>query len=267
MNLSISLSLGSTHSAGFNPAAALFGAGEQGYWLDPSDFSTMFQDTAGATPVTAVGQSVRRMLDKSGRGNTFTQANTANAPILQQDASGRYFLLFDGTDDWLESAATINPGAVDKAQVFAGVRKLSDAATGVVLEASPTIDTNNGTILLAAPVVAGASDYSFTSRGTVAASQTRDGNAAPRTDVLTALADISAPSAQLRVSQSAIAANTASQGTGNYLTHTHFIGRRNGTSLPFNGRLYQLITRYGANLTADQITQTETFVNARTGAF
>jgi hypothetical protein len=32
----------------------LFANGEQGVWYDPSDFSTVFQDAAGTTPVTAV---------------------------------------------------------------------------------------------------------------------------------------------------------------------------------------------------------------------
>ena len=44
---------------------ALFAAGEQGVWYDPADFSTLFQDSAGTTPVTAVGQPVGLVLDKS----------------------------------------------------------------------------------------------------------------------------------------------------------------------------------------------------------
>jgi hypothetical protein len=50
----------------FNPRS-LFAAGEQGVWYDPSDLSTMFQDTAGTTPVTAAGQAVGLVLDKSGQ--------------------------------------------------------------------------------------------------------------------------------------------------------------------------------------------------------
>lgn len=45
--------------------AALFAAGEQGVLYDPADFSTMFQDAAGTTPVTTVGQPVGLALDKS----------------------------------------------------------------------------------------------------------------------------------------------------------------------------------------------------------
>ena len=53
-----------TNVPAFTPAS-LFAAGEQGAWYDPSDFSTMFQGSAGTTPVTAVGQSVGLILDKS----------------------------------------------------------------------------------------------------------------------------------------------------------------------------------------------------------
>jgi len=61
---------------------ALFAANEQGAWYDPSDMSTLFQDAAGTTPVTAVEQPVGRMLDKSGRGNHATQATAINRPVL-----------------------------------------------------------------------------------------------------------------------------------------------------------------------------------------
>lgn len=43
----------------------LFKNGEQGAWYDPSDLSTLYQDAAGTTPVTADGDPVGLMLDKS----------------------------------------------------------------------------------------------------------------------------------------------------------------------------------------------------------
>ena len=48
----------------FTPAS-LFTPGVNGAWYDPSDFSTLFRDAAGTVPVTAVGQPVGLMLDKS----------------------------------------------------------------------------------------------------------------------------------------------------------------------------------------------------------
>ena len=44
--------------------AALFGNGEQGLIYDPSDLSTLFQDSAGTVPVTGIEQPVGLMLDK-----------------------------------------------------------------------------------------------------------------------------------------------------------------------------------------------------------
>lgn len=85
---------------GYSPGI-LFASGEQGAWFDPSDLSTMFQDSAGTTPVTAVDQPVGRILDKSGRNNHASQATAAQRPMLRRSANGLYYLQFDGVDDVL----------------------------------------------------------------------------------------------------------------------------------------------------------------------
>ena len=54
----------------------LFANGEQGFWYDPNDLSTMFQDATGTAPVTGVGQPVGLMLDK-GKG-LVRDVNIAN---------------------------------------------------------------------------------------------------------------------------------------------------------------------------------------------
>lgn len=62
-----------------------FTASEQGVWYDPSDFSTMFQDAAGTTPVTAVEQPVGLALDKRlglvPGAELFATATTNNASV------------------------------------------------------------------------------------------------------------------------------------------------------------------------------------------
>jgi hypothetical protein len=63
MFLGIGLRLGMLGSV-FSPAN-LFSSNEQGAWYDPSDLTTLFQDSAGTTPVTTAGQPVGLMLDKS----------------------------------------------------------------------------------------------------------------------------------------------------------------------------------------------------------
>jgi len=69
-------------SGGFS-IADLFASSEQGAWYDPSDLSTLFQDSAGTTPVTTAGQPVGRMLDNSGRANHAVQATAAARPTYQ----------------------------------------------------------------------------------------------------------------------------------------------------------------------------------------
>jgi hypothetical protein len=68
--------------------AFLFSAGQQGFWYDPSDLSTLFQDAAGSTPVTTVEQPVRLMRDKSGRGNHATASADARRPVLSARVNG-----------------------------------------------------------------------------------------------------------------------------------------------------------------------------------
>jgi hypothetical protein len=45
--------------------SSIFYDGAPGVWYDPSDLATLFQDSAGVTPVTTPGQTVGMMLDKS----------------------------------------------------------------------------------------------------------------------------------------------------------------------------------------------------------
>ena len=62
----------------------LFANSEQGFWYDPSDMGTMFQDAAGTVPVTAVGQPVGLIRDKSGRNNHAYQTTSAARPVFRQ---------------------------------------------------------------------------------------------------------------------------------------------------------------------------------------
>lgn len=81
----------------FNPAS-LFTGGIQGGWYDPSDLTTLFQDSAGTTPVTAAGQPVGLVKDKSGNGHDWSQATSGLRP-LYQTGGGLFWLAFDGVDD------------------------------------------------------------------------------------------------------------------------------------------------------------------------
>ena len=174
-------------------------------------------------------------------------------------------LNFDGVDDFMLTG-TITPGT-DKVQVFAGVRKLSDATSAkIVAELSATIASNNGAFRLAAPDSA-AANYGFSSKGTTQTDAVGTTYTAPISNVLTGLGDISGDVTTLRVNGVQVAQATTDQGTGNYLAYPLYIGRRGGASLPYNGNLYGLIVRFGPNLTDAVIRQAENWLNQRTGAY
>jgi hypothetical protein len=83
--------------------SSLFGGGAQGAWYDPSDLSSMWQDSAGTTAA-AVNSPVGRIDDKSGNEHHLTQSTSGKRPYLRQSGS-LYYLDFDGVDDRLLSAA------------------------------------------------------------------------------------------------------------------------------------------------------------------
>ncbi|MEQ3620580.1 MAG: hypothetical protein ABNH42_04475 [Marinobacter sp.] len=82
----------------------LFSGGEQGAWYDPSDTSTLFQDSAGTIPVTADGDPVGLIMDKSGNDNHASQNTGLAKPIYRTDGQ-LHWLEFDGSDDSLETSS------------------------------------------------------------------------------------------------------------------------------------------------------------------
>lgn len=85
--------------------ASLFQNGEAGAWYDPSDLTTLFQDAAGTTPVTADGDPVGLMMDKSGNGQSVAQTASTRRPTYRTDGT-KHWLEFDGDNDFLTGAPT-----------------------------------------------------------------------------------------------------------------------------------------------------------------
>lgn len=239
----------------------LFAAGEQGGWWDPSDFSTMFQDNLGATPVTATGQTVGLIRDKSGRANHASQATAGFRPTLQQDSGGFYYLSFDGVDDFLSTSA-IDFTGTNKVTNFVGVRKLSDATTQTVYQLSVDATLNAGSFLLNVPAAAGL--YRARFAGTAFGSQDSGAVAAPATSVVTTSADIAAPIEVVRLNGAGQVSTAATLGTGNFGNFAFYLGSFGAASGFFSGRIYSLIVR-GAASSAAEIGLAERFVGAKSG--
>jgi hypothetical protein len=116
-SIALSLSLRGQLLSGsrFNPIS-LFSAGEQGFWLEPSDLTTMFQDRAGTTPVTTPGQTVGLRLDKS-KGLVLGSELIANG-----DFSG-------GSTGWTITASGTNTITISSGSVRFVTNGSADAAT------------------------------------------------------------------------------------------------------------------------------------------
>ena len=253
----------------FNPLS-LFAAGEQGVWYDPSDLSTLFQDAAGTTPVTAAGQPVGRMLDKSGRGNHATQSTAINRPTLQIDAGGRYYLACDGVDDGM-SASAIDLTSTNKLTVFAGIGKLRNSPTESIVELGSSPASGPGTFWINSSGLASGDYWIAMAKNVSERTGFSSVKSAPTTDVLSVLFDFSGTSRATEIFpriNGSIPSLTgglgATAGDSNFGNNQLFLFRRFGSSLPFKGSFYGLILR-GATSTADQITNAERWLAAKTG--
>lgn len=95
-------------------------------WLDGADTSTLFQDSACGTAVTASGQSLACWKDKSGNGNA-TQSSSTYFPTTAT-FSGRVVPSFNGSSDFLN---------VDVAQLSTGTTASTIVTSAVMTDGSP----------------------------------------------------------------------------------------------------------------------------------
>lgn len=241
--------------AAFSPKS-LFANGEEGAWYDPSDLSSMFQNSDGTTAV-AVGDPVGYIADKSGNGNHAIQATSTKRPTLRQDGS-LYYLDFEG-DDALATSAIDFTGS-DQLTVCSGARKDTDT-TMVVGELSANVGTNNGAFRLASL----SNTWRYGAKGTSIVNVNATPYGAASLSVLTGLSDISDPVATIRVDGVQKATSTTSQGTGNLGNHTLNLGARgNGSSLFLDGRIYGFVIRDVLSSGSD-LTNLEAYMAAKTG--
>ena len=249
----------------FNPLR-LFSAGEKGAWYDPSDLSTMFQNSNGTTAV-AVGDRVGYIADKSGNGIHATQSTDSKRPILRQGAASEYYLEFDGATEKRCFEANLDLTSTDELTVFAGVKSnVGLNALANVVEFSDNIGGNDGTFRLTAQ--SGGDDiYDYRSKGTnTAVGSTPADYTPPLTNILTGKSKISTDLLSLRVDGVEKATSSANQGTGNYGSYELNIGARNADNpaTPWDGNIYSIIIR-GKVSSDEEIESTEAYVAQQTG--
>ena len=221
--------------------------------------------TAGTLTLTVSGTVTTADLRPANSG-ALLPAYQAVVDANTYDTSGfPLYLRFDGIDDSMYTPANLNLSGTDKVAVFAGVRKLSDAAAGVLTEFTADINANNGSFIVTAPSGAGGANYLFGSKGTIRVDATGTATfAAPVSSVVCGIGDIAGDVATLRVNGSQNATNAANQGAGNYANAALYIGSRANSSIWLNGHLHSLIIA-GSAVSAGNISATEQWVAQRTG--
>ena len=199
----------------------------------------------------------------------YQRVNTAS----DYDTDGfPFFWLFDGTDDSDATASTVDGSASDKVTVIVGVTKNSDAAVGMFLEHTTSVGALNGGFYIAAPAVAASTHYGFATRGTSQPTVRYANNyAAPASAVLSAAYNNATGTAAQQaplwvngVTPSSISDALSPTTAANYVNATEYWGRRAGSTLPFNGREYATILRFGP-MSDGERNQAERWVAQRMG--
>jgi len=248
--------------------SALFANDAPGVWYDPSDLTTLFQDTAGTTPVTTAGQTVALMLDKSGNDLHATQATAAARPEYQTDGT-LHWLEFDGVDDYMVTP-TITPGAGLSAQFFAGVNVATPKSNNSpVYQYGDAPFSSTGALLKFATGDGSTDAYRAQVFGSGSNQTARVTAVAPYTSAFSVLYDASAVGADeisLRENGSVTAVGSATDsGLTSFGNSQMWVGSNPSGSANFSGNIYSLVTRFGANLDANEIAQSETYVAGKTG--
>jgi len=177
------------------------------------------------------------------------------------------YLKFDGVDDWLQTAS-VDFSGTNRMLVSAAFRKQSDDSSRLLVESSADANVNNGTFNLIAPVVADrAVRYLSKGTGVNSAGPTLASYPGPYSFVVTGVSSIPTGVVTLTLNGSVAGFAQAGVGpdTGNYGNYPLYIGRRGGTILPFNGRIYSLLIR-GA-YTESIIRKVERYLNLKAKVF
>lgn len=183
-----------------------------------------------------------------------------------------YGLKYDGVDDYYVTPS-IDFTGTDKMTVWAGVRKLSDAARAILVELSASL-VNAGSFNIEAPNNNNFPRFAFSLNGNAIAVYQSDVNqAAPANKVIQASFDIAGSTITDEIKHRINGASTTGSvtvagpaGTGNLGNYPLYIGSRAGTSLRFNGWEFGIIAR-GAASNDQQIAAVEDYLNTHTGAY
>jgi len=231
-------------------------------WYDPSDLSTLYQDTAMTVPVTAAGQAVAAMRDKSGNGAHMLQATASKRPIYHV-SGGLKYVEFDGVDDGMSAAACPMAGA-DEVTLSTAVRGVSTGTIGTLCELSAISSNTAGTFgFFEEGVQVGA--ITWRSKGTSDSLKTvARGAVLPATSVYSCMGKISTDLSVVRRNGAVLLSAATDQGSGAFISGALYLGARGGSTYFFRGNLYGMCLLNKVQ-TAPDILRLETYWSKKAG--
>lgn len=228
--------------------------------------SLTFTPSAGSLTLTVSGSVTLGQLEIGSSATAYQRVGNAY-DVTEAGKSDCTYALFDGADNSVATPA-INWGS-DKATIIAAVRKNSDVAQGCIVSlglfgGTPGVNAENG--LLLGPGAAAAPTYWLRGGGTITGSPAQSsGFVAPNIAVVAGQIDVASDLQRLRVNGSNAVLGTGDLGAGSFGTGlVIYIGRRGGTTLPFNGLLYGLLI-INRILSAEELALAERLMAAKCG--
>lgn len=206
--------------------------------------------------------SLRAVSIKPIAGNHATQATAAARPVLRQDGGGKYYLEFDGVDDFLSTAA-IDFSATDEISSLVAIER-ANTTTSMVVELSENVNTNSGSFYIVSGADIGDS-YTVKARGDgLGAFGHRNDGPVPERALLAILADLSDDSAALRWNGADQLTTAGDCGSGNFGNYPIYLGSRGGIALRFAGNIYQNVI-IGRVVTTDELANAEAYIANKSG--
>lgn len=224
--------------------AELFAASEEGAWFDMSDLSSMWTDLAKTTNVSADGDFVRAIDDKSGNGHHLIVVQDVDSwsPIYRTDGT-LHWLEFDGASKQIGAAHGLTIGDF---LITAGGRE--EGAKGIypVFFTAGVPNANPPRLLAITDWYDG--NYYL---DTYNASSGRIGGTAPKGVDEDMMFTMARTGSAVTAFESAVSLGTATEGTAISGSTAFYLG--SGSSLNFyEGRMYGFVAVFAANDTTDK---------------
>lgn len=178
-----------------------------------------------------------------------------------------YYLQFDGVDDLMSTAATVNLSSTSELVVMTAVNVPPEqTARATVLELGASY-ANPGCVGVEAPMFTATSvGMGYRGNGVEVARSVSAGKDPIGTVVFGATLDLNAPLAQLRVNSANKQQGTLSVGPGPFANATLFLGARNGNGQRFKGRLYGAVI-CGKRVLSPELNSLEQFLRNKSRAY